>query len=70
MAVDTGACPLMGAIVTIDGGASRIWGDVDCSGQLPDPVDALKLLRFDGGLPVSQGPACPELSGPVSAVEA
>ena len=70
MGVDTGSCPDMGAIVTIDGGTSRIWADVDCSGQLPDPLDALKLLRFDGGLTVSQGPGCPALGSEVTTVQA
>jgi hypothetical protein len=69
MAVDTGDCPQLGAIVTVDGAGSRIWGDFDCTGQLPDPVDSLKLLRFDGGLPVSQGPGCPKPGSEASVSE-
>jgi Tol biopolymer transport system component len=32
-------------------------GDIDCGGTA-DPIDALKLLRFDAGLPVDPGPNC------------
>lgn len=35
-------------------------GDVDCSGAV-DPVDALTLLRFAAGLPVSQAKGCAEI---------
>jgi hypothetical protein len=35
-----------------------LWGDSDCSGGV-DPIDSLKTLRTDGGLPVQQVPGCP-----------
>lgn len=36
------------------------WGDADCSGGPPNPVDALLTLRYDAGLTASTG-ACPPL---------
>ena len=36
------------------------WGDVDCSDAV-DPVDSLKILRFDAGLSVEQEELCPVL---------
>lgn len=38
-------------------------GDVDCSGEV-NPIDALKILRFDAGLSVSQAEGCPEIDTP------
>ena len=35
-------------------------GDVDCSGEV-NPIDALKILRFDAGLHVGQEDGCPEI---------
>jgi parallel beta-helix repeat protein len=40
-----------------------LWGDVDCSDGV-DPVDSLKLLRFDAGLSVAQGMNCPPVGEP------
>lgn len=39
---------------------TRIWGDVDCDGDV-DSVDALKILRNVAGLEVSQADGCPAL---------
>jgi hypothetical protein len=36
------------------------WGDADCSGGA-DPIDALKILRYDAGMDVNQAPGCPEM---------
>jgi hypothetical protein len=55
----------MGQTVEVQGASPHLWGDIDCSNQLPDPVDSLKLLRFDAGLTVSQGPGCPGLGNEV-----
>lgn len=35
-------------------------GDVDCSGEV-NPIDSLKILRFDAGLHVGQEDGCPEI---------
>lgn len=45
--------------VCITEGASQLWGDYDCNGDV-DPIDALKVLRDDAGLPVAQAEDCPE----------
>lgn len=45
-------------------GVERIWGDFDCNGTV-DPIDSLKLLRYDAGLSVAQTGDCP---GPGSVV--
>ena len=37
-----------------------IQGDVDCDGDV-DPVDSLKELRHDAGLPVAQNDPCPDI---------
>ncbi len=42
-----------------------VWGDVNCSGQ-SDPIDSLRLLRFDSGLSVNQPAGCPALGTPVN----
>ena len=46
------------------GGSPRTWGDVDCKNGI-NPVDALKLLRFDAGLlsigAIAGGAACPDI---------
>jgi hypothetical protein len=47
--------------------ALHILGDVDCSGAL-NPVDSLKILRFDAGLSVSQEPDCPQIGEEVQIV--
>jgi hypothetical protein len=36
-----------------------MWGDDDCS-ELVDAIDALKTLRYDASLSVSQPEGCPE----------
>ncbi len=40
------------------------WGDADCSGSL-DPVDSLKVLRFDAGLFYIQQEPCPDIGAEV-----
>lgn len=51
--------------ICITAGVTRIWGDFDCSGAL-DPIDALKLLRSDAALSVSQAQDCPAPSAMVT----
>ena len=41
------------------------WGNVECNAAI-DPVDALKLLRFDAGLEVQQEDGCPEIGEAVT----
>ena len=69
---DTGACPEMGAAIEIPIGSPfvdlpYIWGDFDCSGEM-NPVDSLKLLRFDAGLPVIMFENCPPLASQVAVI--
>ncbi len=40
------------------------WGDADCSGEL-DPIDSLKVLRFDAGLFYIQQEPCPDIGAEV-----
>jgi hypothetical protein len=40
------------------------WGDADCSGSL-NPVDSLKVLRFDAGLFYIQQEPCPDIGAEV-----
>jgi len=67
---NTGNCPDLAAIVNIQAAATsgaRLgiqgdgldlpWGDVDCGGTM-NPIDSLKILRFDAGLGVSQDEVC------------
>ena len=42
----------------------RIWGDVDCDGDL-DSVDALAILRKIAAFSVNQQPNCPEIGSSV-----
>ena len=44
-----------------------IWGDANCSGPPPGPVDALLTLRFDAGLSTNTGD-CPDFGESVSAL--
>ena len=59
LSAGTGDCPAIGEAVEADD-QSLVWGDVDCDGVV-NPVDALKLLRFDAGLPVQQAQGCPPI---------
>ena len=43
----------------------RRWGDGDCSGEV-NPIDSLKVLRSDAGLPVSQTGDCPVIGSNVT----
>lgn len=47
------------------GDGEVLFGDVDCNGN-PNPVDALKMLRTDAGLPVNQPSGCPQMGEPVT----
>ena len=62
---NTGDCPEMGEEVDVQGFSLLAWGDVDCNGTV-DPVDGLKLLRFDAGLSVDQEEGCPEIGDEVT----
>ena len=44
------------------------WGDLDCNGAM-NPVDALKTLRFDAALSVSQEAECFEVGSLVTVTE-
>ena len=62
-------CPPIGAVTQVTGarvagGSELVWGDVDCSGEV-NPVDALKLLRYDAGLTVNQPAGCPQIGSSV-----
>ena len=62
LSADTAGCPAVGtAFVMVD---TFIWGDVDCSGDV-NPVDSLKILRFDSGLGIGQVPGCPALGSTI-----
>ncbi len=45
-------------------GTMRLFGDVDCDDDV-DAVDALKVLRYVVGLPVSQVEPCPDIGADV-----
>lgn len=47
-------------------GGPRLWGDVDCSGEVTIG-DAQKLSRVLVGLPIDQQPDCPSVSQPITA---
>jgi hypothetical protein len=51
--------------ICITTGQTVTWGDVDCS-ESADPVDGLKVLRFDAGLPADTGD-CPEMGNEITA---
>jgi hypothetical protein len=46
-------------------GQTRLWGDVDCDGDV-DAMDALKVLRHVAGLPVQQPDGCPQIEQEVA----
>jgi len=58
----------MGVGVEVLAASPHIWGNVDCGGGV-NPVDALKLLRFDAGMSVQQEAGCPEMGSPVTIAE-
>jgi hypothetical protein len=37
--------------------------DIDCNGDV-NPIDVVKILRYDAGLPVQQEPGCPPIGEP------
>ncbi len=66
VSVQGGACPALGLQLLVNA-VLRIWGDLDCSGGGPNPVDSLKTLRYDAGLSVSKAdPTCPNAGSPVN----
>ncbi len=79
LSVNTGDCPAFGTDQQIVNGPASassagplgaptyLWGDVDCSGAI-NPIDSLKLLRFDAGLSVSQEAGCPLIGADVSII--
>ena len=54
----------MGEVVEVALASPHQWGDVDCSGAM-NPVDSLKILRYDAGLSVTQGADCPAMGASV-----
>lgn len=68
LSANTGDCPNLGEVVEVLNASPHIWGDVDCGGEVT-PVDSLKLLRFDAGLPVAQEQGCPGMGTSVMIVE-
>jgi hypothetical protein len=51
------------ATVTFTVGPGRLMGDVDCDNNVT-AADALKILRYLAGLPVSQTEPCPDIGTP------
>jgi hypothetical protein len=51
--------------VVEEAGTERLWGDSDCSGTV-NPIDSLKILRSDAGLPVSATGDCPVIASNVT----
>jgi hypothetical protein len=62
-------CPDIGVPISpsarVPQGLTLTWGNIDCIGD-PGPVDSLKLLRHDGGLPIDQVPGCPSVGEPLN----
>ena len=52
-------CPEIGGALSaaLVASAEDVFGDVDCNGNV-NSVDALKILRYVAGLPVSQPQGC------------
>ncbi len=55
----------MGANIDVLLAWPQRWGNVDCRDGVM-PVDALKVLRHDAGLSVSQEEGCPEMGSEVT----
>ena len=66
---NTGLCPDMGASIEVLNASPHIWGDIDCKDGM-NPVDSLKILRYDAGLSASQEEGCPGMGTSVTIVEA
>jgi len=65
-APETGPTTTDGEICVVEeAGTDRLWGDGDCSGAV-NPIDSLKTLRSDAGLPVSQTGDCPGIASDVT----
>ncbi|HUF54112.1 MAG TPA: choice-of-anchor Q domain-containing protein [Dehalococcoidia bacterium] len=75
LSVNIGDCPPMGTAIEVLGsgvaglgegdGDPQTWGDADCDESI-GPVDALKLLRYDAALSVSQQQGCPPIGSEVT----
>lgn len=59
-------CTPLGESVGVSpaGATERLWGDVDCDGDV-DAADGLSILRFVAGLPVNQQQGCPAIESAV-----
>jgi len=57
-----GVVAVLGLLDTKTAGAtqSNVFGDVDCDGSV-NAVDALKILRQNAGLPLTQTQPCPSI---------
>jgi hypothetical protein len=72
LGTDTGDCPPMNKDITvlqvlpagIDGPVEGNWGNVDCDAET-NPVDSLKILRYDAGFDSEQEEPCPEIGSGV-----
>jgi hypothetical protein len=72
LATDTGECPPMDQEITvleilpagIEGPVDGNWGNVDCDAET-NPVDSLKILRYDAGFDSDQEEPCPEIGAGV-----
>jgi hypothetical protein len=53
----------------VPSGDTRFWGDNNCSGPPPDPVDSLLTLRYDAGLSTNTGD-CPAFGTEVDVLAA
>jgi hypothetical protein len=61
------ACPTPGESMDViwdSENTNEMWGDADCNDSL-DPVDSLKILRFDAGLFYIQQEPCPDIGAEV-----
>jgi hypothetical protein len=75
LGVNTNECPPLGIPIEIlevtpaglgeGDGEPGTWGNVDCDDEL-NPVDSLKILRYDAGLSVIQEDKCPPIGSGVT----
>jgi hypothetical protein len=72
LSVNVGDCPpLAKPVQVLEVSAAGLvdpqpWGDVDCDEEI-NPVDALKILRYDAALNYTQEPDCPPIGAEVLA---
>ncbi len=67
LSANTNECPDMGSDIDVLFASPHMWGNVDCKDGV-SPVDALKILRFDAGLSVSQEAGCPAMGSEVTLI--